>query len=104
MVKKIRVCNGPMCSAKGSAEILEKLSRITGVAAGEANSEYDLGYCGCLGHCHNSPNVLVDEEIIESVKLDNVESDILLEGGKKAKKIEDYNADELIKDDFLNDI
>ena len=100
MVKKICVCNGPACSAKYAKTITTKLAQITDDKGGE----YMLTTCGCMGHCGNAPNVMVDDIIIESVNLDKVEEEVLLGNGKKAKTLSDYDADELIKDNFLNDI
>ena len=37
-------------------------------------------------------------------ELDDIENEVLLGNGKKAKTLNEYNADELIKDNFLNDI
>jgi len=100
MVKKICVCNGPTCSVTGAESILSNLSELKHNHSGE----FAVEICGCLGHCHNAPNVVVDGEIIENVQLGNVENGLLHGQGKKAKKLEDYDADEIIKDDFLNDI
>lgn len=100
MVKKINVCNGPTCSAVGAEDIIAKLNELI---VGKED-EYVVGTCGCMGHCHNAPNVIVDDVIIESVNLDEIENDVLLGKGKKAKTLEEYNAEELTKDNFLNDI
>ncbi|KKQ39729.1 MAG: hypothetical protein US58_C0029G0007 [Candidatus Magasanikbacteria bacterium GW2011_GWA2_37_8] len=100
MVKQIFVCNGPTCNTKNAKTIISKLDELTSKKA----EEYTIKTCGCMGHCHSAPNVMVDEIIIESVRLDDIENEVLLGNGKKAKTLNEYNADELIKDNFLNDI
>ncbi len=100
MVKKISVCCGPTCGALDAEGIVSKLNELIVGKEGE----YEVETCGCMGHCENAPNVMVDGEIVESVNLDEVENDVLLGKGKKAKTLEEYDAEELTKDNFLNDI
>lgn len=100
MVKKICVCTGSTCSAKHAKAIINKLDQI----ANNGKEEYTVTTCSCMGHCSNAPNVMVDDIIIESVNLDKIEDEILLGNGKKAKVLTEYNVNELIKDNFLNDI
>ena len=61
-MKKIRVCNGPHCSYRGSSRIMEALQTFFKLKPGELNDTVDLNYCPCTGFCEQGPNVVVDDE------------------------------------------
>ncbi|MBT4942342.1 MAG: hypothetical protein HOL80_04240 [Candidatus Magasanikbacteria bacterium] len=63
-MKQIRVCKSGACSSFGAKRIMEEISTQTGVAPGEKNDTYDLGYCGCFGWCAKAPCVETDGEKI----------------------------------------
>jgi NADH-quinone oxidoreductase subunit E len=78
----IRVCNSPVCEMTGSESILAMLERKLRVKKGETTNDslFTLETCECLGHCEESPGIIINdrfygelgsskiEEIIDSLK------------------------------------
>ena len=40
---------------------METLEQEAGLKAGEKNDSLDLDWCGCLGYCAKSPNLVIDD-------------------------------------------
>ena len=61
----IGVCLGTACYVKGSGEIADKVSEITGVAAGEtsADGKYSFEATRCIGACGLAPVMTVNEDV-----------------------------------------
>lgn len=75
--KRVRVCCSRACTAFGAKDIMKKISDETGLKPGEKNDTMDLDYCGCLGYCARSPNVLInDKNIIFSTDTEHVMKEI----------------------------
>ncbi len=75
--KRVRVCCSRSCTAFGAKDIMKKISDETGLKPGEKNDTMDLDYCGCLGYCARSPNVLInDKNIIFSTDTEQVMKEI----------------------------
>ncbi|PIT86590.1 MAG: hypothetical protein COU33_02255, partial [Candidatus Magasanikbacteria bacterium CG10_big_fil_rev_8_21_14_0_10_43_6] len=60
--KDVFVCSGRSCKAFGAERIMKTLSKETGLQPGDENDTMSLDYCGCLGYCQNSPNVLIGDD------------------------------------------
>lgn len=76
-MKKIRVCCSRACTAFGAKNIMNKISEVSGLKPGEKNDTMDLDYCGCLGYCARSPNVMIDDKnIVFSAEADTVMKEI----------------------------
>lgn len=62
-MKKIRVCNGKACCSFGAKDIMDEISKSTGVQPGKHNDQYDVDYTfGCTGYCARSPNLVIDDK------------------------------------------
>ncbi|MBI2850867.1 MAG: NAD(P)H-dependent oxidoreductase subunit E [Chloroflexi bacterium] len=59
---EIHVCNGTGCHVRGAPRLLDKVQDITGVKAGETNSDLkvSLEVVNCLGCCSSGPVMVVD--------------------------------------------
>jgi NADH:ubiquinone oxidoreductase subunit E len=60
--KDVRVCSGRSCKAFGAERIMNKIEKETGLQPGEENDTLHLDYCGCLGYCQTSPNILINND------------------------------------------
>lgn len=111
-MKKVRVCCSRSCTAFGAKDIVKKISEETGLKPGEHNTDMDLDYCGCLGYCARSPNVLInDDHIIFSTSPETIMKEIEEGGedmaGRELTLDEVAKTDEVLKkidEDFLGDI
>lgn len=91
---------------------MKKISDETGLKPGEKNEAIDLDYCGCLGYCARSPNVLInDDHIVFSTSEETVMQEIEAGGedmsGRELILDEIAKTDDVIKeidDEFLGDI
>ena len=72
----VSVCLGTACYVKGSGEILEKISGILGVKAGETSSDgkYSLEATRCIGACGLAPVMTINEDVYGRLKLDDIDS------------------------------
>lgn len=62
----IRVCTNVTCMIKGGEELLKKLERRLGIAAGQTtpDGKYSLEEVECLGSCDQAPLLMVDDDYI----------------------------------------
>ena len=75
----ISICNGPCCTARGRAEIIDKIRDMTGLKEGEVTSpdgRFSLIPSGCMQGCASGPIVVIDDTRYEHVTADNI-ADIL---------------------------
>ena len=72
----VSVCLGTACYVKGNGEILEKISGILGVKAGETSSDgkYSLEATRCIGACGLAPVMTINEDVYGRLKLDDIDS------------------------------
>ena len=61
----VRVCRGTACHVRGSALILDAISRSTGIAPGQtsADGRFSLERVACFGSCALAPVVVVDDKV-----------------------------------------
>ena len=61
----IAVCLGTACYVKGSGDIINKISEIIGIQAGEtsADGKYSLDATRCIGACGLAPVLTVNDEV-----------------------------------------
>lgn len=60
--KQVCVCSGRSCKAFGAERLMKKISEETGLQPGEENDTMGLDYCGCIGYCQTSPNILINDD------------------------------------------
>lgn len=60
--KQVYVCSGRSCKAFGSDRIMNKIITETGLQPGDEHDTMSLDYCGCLGYCQTSPNILIGDD------------------------------------------
>ncbi len=61
----IAVCLGTACYVKGSGDLIDKISEIIGIKAGEtsADGKYSLDATRCIGACGLAPVLTVNDEV-----------------------------------------
>lgn len=70
----ISVCLGTACYVKGSQQILDKLSELLGIGAGECTPDgaFSLEACRCIGACGLAPVLTVNDEVYGKITEDDV--------------------------------
>jgi len=72
--KIIRVCSGGACLSENSAKVVRQIELLLHLEIGnDAHPKYKLDYVSCLGLCDRGPVVLVDDQVFEKVKPENVD-------------------------------
>lgn len=66
----IRLCRTISCDMHGKREVLNALEEALGVKNGETTSDglFTLTETNCLGHCHEGPVMLVNDEVFTSLR------------------------------------
>ncbi len=61
----ISVCLGTACYVKGAGHVIERISELLGIAAGEtsADGKFSLDATRCLGACGLAPVITVNEDV-----------------------------------------
>ncbi len=61
----IRICKTISCEMKNKREIVEALEKKLGIKIGETTADgvFTLSETNCLGHCHEGPAMLVNDDI-----------------------------------------
>jgi len=112
-VKDIVVCMGKSCGFLGGVEILEEVTRKTGVMAGQTNEHYSLKTSGCLGYCSYAPNMevnkkqhkAVDPAHVAPIIHDDNPNDHLVGTGQKTDPNANLGAEEILDaNNFLGDL
>lgn len=70
----ISVCLGTACYVKGSQQILDRLEKELGIAAGECTADglFSLEACRCIGACGLAPVLTVNDEVYGKITEDDV--------------------------------
>ena len=70
----ISECQGRACYVKGSQQILDKLSELLGIGAGECTPDgaFSLEACRCIGACGLAPVLTVNDEVYGKITEDDV--------------------------------
>ena len=72
--KIIRICSGGPCQMEDSVKVVRQIEMLLGLEAGnDAYPKYKLEYISCLGLCDRGPVVMVDENIFEKVKPEDID-------------------------------
>jgi NADH:ubiquinone oxidoreductase subunit E len=75
--KIIRVCSGGPCLMENTAKIVRQIELALKIEAeNDAHPKWKLEYISCRGLCDWGPIVMVDEQVFEKVKAEDVD-DIL---------------------------
>ena len=71
----IKVCDGTACHIRGAPVLLDALTRVLGIHAGETTSDglFTFETVNCVGACAIAPVVVVDDRYYPKVKPDEVE-------------------------------
>ena len=71
---RVAVCLGTACYVKGSQQILDKLSELLGIGAGECTEDgaFSLEACRCIGACGLAPVMTVNDEVYGKITEDDV--------------------------------
>jgi len=107
MVKKnIRVCCGMTCSPSGGPKTMRTIENSVGLKAGEKNNDIDLGFCGCTGHCHMAPVVVVNGNFIHQAKPENIMNEIEKAANQPPQdsNLIEATVEEAFSNDFLGDL
>ena len=61
----ISICLGTACYVKGSGDLVDKVTELVGVKAGEtsADGKYSLDATRCVGACGLAPVVVINEDV-----------------------------------------
>lgn len=70
----IAVCLGTACYVKGSGDLINKISEIIGIEAGEtsADGKYSLDATRCIGACGLAPVLTVNDEVYGRLVVDDI--------------------------------
>ncbi len=70
----ISVCLGTACYVKGSQQLLDKISEVLGIAAGECtpDGKFSLEECRCIGACGLAPVFTINGEVYGKITADDV--------------------------------
>ena len=70
----IAVCLGTACYVKGSGDLINKISEIIGIKAGEtsADGKYSLDATRCIGACGLAPVLTVNDEVYGRLVVDDI--------------------------------
>ena len=70
----IAVCLGTACYVKGSGDLINKISEIIGIQAGETSSDgkYSLDATRCIGACGLAPVLTVNDEVYGRLVVDDI--------------------------------
>ena len=74
----ISVCLGTACYVKGAQSLLDKITEILGVGAGECSDDgrFSIEACRCIGACGLAPVLTVNDDVYGKLTADDV-ADIL---------------------------
>ncbi len=70
----IAVCLGTACYVKGSGDLINKISEIIGIEAGETSSDgkWSLDATRCIGACGLAPVLTVNDEVYGRLTVDDI--------------------------------
>ena len=72
----IQVCLGTACYVKGAQSLLDKITEILGVGAGECSDDgrFSIEACRCIGACGLAPVLTVNDEVYGKLTPDDISS------------------------------
>ena len=72
----ISVCLGTACYVKGAQSLLDKITEILGVGAGECSDDgrFSIEACRCIGACGLAPGLTVNDEVYGKLTPDDISS------------------------------
>jgi len=81
----IRVCDSPPCHLEGSESILEEIKKYLSLEVGQTTRDgiFTLETSECLGHCAESPVMMINEEVHGNLTAEKVRS--ILDKLRRAK-------------------
>ena len=70
----VSVCLGTACYVKGAQSLIDKLSEILGIGAGECTEDgrFSLEACRCIGACGLAPVMSVNDEVYGKLTADQI--------------------------------
>ncbi len=70
----IAVCLGTACYVKGSGDLINKISELIGIEAGEtsADGKWSLEATRCIGACGLAPVLTVNDEVYGRLTVDDI--------------------------------
>jgi len=72
--KIIKVCSGGTCLMNESEKVIRQIEMMLGVKVGnDAHPKYKLELMSCRGLCDRGPVMIVDKNIFEKVKAEDVD-------------------------------
>ncbi|OGI24942.1 MAG: hypothetical protein A3J76_03835 [Candidatus Moranbacteria bacterium RBG_13_45_13] len=72
--KMIKVCSGGPCLMEDSREVIRQIEMHLKIEAGnDAHPKYKLEFISCRGLCDQGPVVMVDGQVFERVKPEDVD-------------------------------
>lgn len=90
--RKIRICNGSHCRMNFNTDLIKKAEEYLGIKINSCgNGEILLETNTCLSFCEKGPNVLIDNEIHQTMTPQSLEQEFINLNIPKAKKITDRN-------------
>jgi len=81
----IRVCESPPCHLEGAESILEEIKNYLRLEEGQTTEDgiFTLETSECLGHCAESPVMMINEEVYGNLTAEKVRS--ILDELRRAK-------------------
>ena len=72
----IRVCNSPVCNMIGSPALIEALTIILGIRAGETTSDglFTVEEVECLGICDSAPAMMINRKVYGNLTRNSLEA------------------------------
>jgi len=79
----IRVCGCEACALQQGSDTLAAFEQELGIRAGESTADgmFSLAAGGCLGRCADGPAVMINQDVLERVRAEDVPG--LLQGLKE---------------------
>lgn len=70
----IKLCDGTACHIRGSTTLVDGVSRLLGIGAGETSPDglFSLELVNCLGSCALAPVMVIDETYYGKVTLEKL--------------------------------
>ena len=61
----IRMCKSAPCHVVGAGNVMKAFEKKLGIKVGETtyDGKFTLEYCECLGICHESPAVMINDDV-----------------------------------------
>ena len=72
---QVSICLGTACFVKGAGDVYNKLTEVLGIGGGEctADGKFSLDASRCIGACGMAPILMVNDDVYNHVKAEDVE-------------------------------